>query len=257
MKAAEQLIALQTIVRKELRRIFQIWVQTILPPVITMGLYFIIFGTFLGSQISDMQGVSYIMFILPGLVMMPIITNAFMNVVASFYISKFQRNIEELLISPVPNHIIVLGYAIGGIIRALIIGVLVLIIAMFFTSVQIHNLFIILVFAILTAMVFALGGFINAVYARNFDDVNIVPTFVLTPLTYLGGVFYSIEYLPSFWQKVSLFNPILYMVDGFRYGFIGVSDVPVLYGISILGVLCIVLFAGCMYLLKKGTGLKN
>ncbi len=249
--------AFYTIVRKEVTRFLRIWSQTLLPPVITQSLYFIIFGTFIGSQISDIQGVSYMAFIIPGLVMMGVINSAFMNVVSSFYSTKFMKNYEEFMVSPASNQAIIFGYVIGGMLRGLLVGLLIFAVSIFFEQPEIANFGIILLFIILTSFVFALGGLINGIFAKNWDDISIFPTFVLTPLIYLGGVFYSIKDLPEVWQTVSKFNPILYMVDGFRYGFYGISDVPVLYSFGLLAGLTILLFGINIYLMRKGIGLKN
>ena len=257
MTSRENYIALETIVRKEVIRFMRIWSQTLLPSAITQTLYFIIFGKFVGSRIGDIHGIPYMAFIVPGLVMMAVINNSFANVVSSFFGSKFQRNIEELLVSPTPNWVIVAGYTIGGVIRGLFVGVIVFFVSVFFTKPAIYNIGIIVLFSILTTVVFSLGGLLNGLFAKKFDDVAIFPTFILTPLTYLGGVFYSIHSLPDMWQQLSKLNPILYMVNGFRYGFYGISDVSV-----ILSVLILILLAACLVfinlnLLNRGVGLKN
>lgn len=251
------LIALRTIVFREINRFMRIWPQTLLPPAITMALYFIIFGKLIGSRIGDMGGFDYIQYIVPGLIMMSVITNSYSNVVSSFFGAKFHRSIEELLISPVSPHTILLGFITGGILRGLAVGFIVSILSLFFTKLDIHHIGITLLVVILTAAVFSLAGFINAVYARNFDDISIVPTFVLTPLTYLGGVFYSIDLLPKFWQDVSLINPILHMVNAFRYGILGVSDINIYIAISFLVAATILLYAASLYLLKTGKGLRQ
>lgn len=251
------LIALRTIVSREIHRFMRIWAQTLLPPAITMALYFIIFGKLIGSRIGDMGGFDYIQYIVPGLIMMSVITNSYSNVVSSFFGAKFHRSIEELLISPVSPHTILIGYITGGILRGLAVGFIVSILSMFFTKLQIHHLGITILVVVLTAAVFSLAGFINAVYARNFDDISIVPTFVLTPLTYLGGVFYSINLLPEFWQSVSLINPILHMVNAFRYGILGVSDINIFIAIGFLLVATFVLYGLSLYLLKTGKGLRQ
>jgi ABC-2 type transport system permease protein len=214
-------IALQTIVTKEVRRFTRIWVQTLLPPAITMSLYFVIFGNIVGSRVGQMGGFDYMQYIVPGLIMMSVITNSYSNVVSSFYSAKFQRSIEELMVSPVPPQIILSGYVIGGMVRGLLVGLIVTVLSLFFTQLHIHHVGIIIYSVLLTSVLFSLGGFINAVFAKSFDDISIVPTFVLTPLTYLGGVFYSIDNLSPFFQTVSLFNPIVYMVNTFRYGILG------------------------------------
>jgi ABC-2 type transport system permease protein len=250
-------ISLLTIVRKELDRVFRIWMQTLIPPVITMGLYFIIFGKFIGSQVSDINGFSYMEFIVPGIIMMAVITNSYLNVVSSFFGSKFQKSVEEILVSPTPDWVIISGYSIGGIVRGLIIGMIVTIVSLFFTKLHIHNILVVFVFVILTAIVFSLAGLINGIYAKSFDDVSIIPTFVLTPLTYLSGIFYSISLLPEFWQFLSKLNPILYMVNGFRFGFLGFSDINIYYGLFMLVLFAVILFAVNLYLFKKGIGLRT
>jgi len=250
-------IGLYTLTRKEIQRFMRIWSQTLLPPAITMSLYFLIFGTFIGSQIDDLHGVSYIAFIVPGLVMMSIITNSYSNVSSSFFGSKFQKNIEELLVSPMPNTHVLLGFVAGGVTRGLLVGIIVTIVSLLFTELALSNIFIILAFAILTAVAFSLAGFTNGLFAKKFDDVTIVPTFILTPLTYLGGVFYSIDVLPAIWQKVSLLNPIVYMVSGFRHGFLGFSEIPVWIGLLVLSTFTVAFFLLNLYFLKKGVGLKE
>lgn len=250
-------IALNTILLKEIRRFSRIWVQTLLPPAITMSLYFIIFGNLVGSRIGEMGGFDYMQYIVPGLIMMAVITNAYSNVVSSFYSAKFQRSIEELLVSPVPNNIILLGYVLGGVARGVAVGFIVTLLSLFFTDLHIHHFFIIIYTVIMTAVLFSLGGFINAVYAKSFDDISIVPTFVLTPLTYLGGVFYSIDMLPAFWQGVSLLNPIVYMVNAFRYGVLGVSDVNVYVSLLMITVVAAALYMFALRLLNNGTGIRE
>ena len=250
-------MSFKTIVTKEITRFTRIWVQTLLPSVITMTLYFLIFGNFIGSRISGIQGFSYINFIAPGLIMMAVITNSYSNVVSSFFGSKFQRNIEEILVSPTPAYVIILGYVCGGALRGLLVGILVTLVSLFFTKLPIHNLVIVLAYILLTAFVFALAGMLNAIFAKKFDDVTIVPTFILTPLTYLGGVFYSITALPTLWQLLSKANPILYMVNGFRYGFLGYSDINVWFGLFMLITFAVILFFINLQLIKKGVGLRN
>ncbi|MGD8498460.1 MAG: ABC transporter permease, partial [Chromatiales bacterium] len=218
MNAREKTIALQTIVIKEVLRFSRIWVQTIVPPMVTTALYFVIFGNLIGSRIGEMDGLAYMDFIVPGLIMMAIITNSYANVVSSFYGAKFQRHIEEMLVSPIPNYLILIGFVSGGVARGLIVGVAVTGVSLFFSDLAVQNLAITLSVVVLTAILFSLAGFINGVYAKSFDDISLIPTFVLTPLTYLGGIFYSIALLPEFWQKASLLNPILYMINAFRYG---------------------------------------
>lgn len=250
-------ISFQTIFVKEILRFTRIWVQTILPSVITTTLYFVIFGRLIGDRIGTMGGLDYLDFIVPGLVLMGVITNAYSNVVSSFYSSKFSRYIEELLVSPAPNWVILAGYVAGGVARGLVVGVAVMLVAVLFTEVRIHSVAVTLLVITMTAVLFALGGFINAIYANSFDDISIVPTFVLTPLTYLGGVFYSIELLPGFWQGVSLANPVLYMVNAFRYGLQGVSDIPVGIAFGIIAIFILVLAAFSLYLLRRGVGIKT
>lgn len=253
----QNLIALQTIIRKEWIRIVRIWVQTLIPPVITMTLYFLIFGELVGKQIGNIGDFTYIEFIVPGLIMMSVITNAYNNVVSSFFSSKFQRYIEELLVSPTSSYTIVLGYTFGGVVRGITVGIFVTLTSLFFTKLHIHNLGIIIVTVFLTSILFSLAGFFNALFAKKFDDVTIIPTFVLTPLTYLGGVFYSVERLPSFWQTVSYLNPILYMVNAFRYGFIGVSDVHLGFALGFILLLSIALFWLNVKLMERGYGIRN
>ena len=216
-----------------------------------------IFGTFIGSKVGVIQGVSYISFIMPGLIMMSVLTNSYLNVVSSLFGSKFQKNIEEMIMSPLSTLTIMFGFLAGGMFRGLTIGFLVTIVSLFFTNIQIYNLFIVVLVVILTSLLFATGGILNALYAKSFDDISIIPTFVITPLTYLGGVFYSIDSLPVFWQKVSLFNPILYIINTFRYGFIGISDINIFKAIIIIVFANILLFYLAYYLLNKGIGLKE
>lgn len=251
------LVAFYTLVRKEVTRFLRIWPQTLLPSVITQTLYFIIFGAFIGSQIRDINGISYMAFIVPGLVMMGVINSAFVNVVSSFYSAKFMKSYEEFMVSPTSNRVIIFGYVAGGMLRGLMVGSLVFLVSFFFTRPDIQHYGVILLFILMTSVIFALGGLINGIYARSWDDISIFPTFVLTPLTYFGGVFYSIKELPEFWQGISKFNPILYMVDGFRYGFYGFSDIPLAQSIGVLLGFAIVLFGVNLYLMKKGIGLKS
>ncbi|TQF66932.1 ABC transporter permease [Pseudoalteromonas luteoviolacea] len=250
-------VALKSIWIKECIRFLRIWVQTLVPPSITMTLYFIIFGSLIGSRIGEMGGFGYMEFIVPGLIMMSVITNSYSNVASSFYSTKFQKSIEELLVAPVPNYIIVLGYMGGGMARGMLVGLIVSIVSLFFVDIQIHNIAVIVATVVLTSAVFALGGLINAVYANSFDDISIIPTFVLTPLTYLGGVFYSIQLLPEFWQGVSQINPIIYMVNAFRYGFLGVSDVNIYVAFGVLIGFISVLFTIALTLIKRGVGLRH
>ena len=257
MTSRELFVAFSTIVTKEIRRFTRIWGQTLLPPAITMTLYFIIFGNLIGSRIGEMGGFNYMEYIVPGLIMMSVITNSYGNVVSSFYSTKFQRNIEELLVSPIPYWVILSGYVLGGVSRGLAVGFIVTMLSLFFTDLQIHNIGITVSIVFLTAVLFSLGGFINAVFANSFDDISIVPTFILTPLTYLGGVFYSISLLPDFWQGVSMLNPILYMVNTFRYGILGVSDINILFAYGMILLFIVVLFSVSLHLLKSGKGIRN
>ncbi len=257
MSNKELWVAFMTIVSREIRRFTRIWGQTLLPPAITMTLYFIIFGNLIGSRIGEMGGFDYMEYIVPGLIMMSVITNSYSNVVSSFYSTKFQRHIEELLVSPVPNWVILSGYVVGGSVRGLGVGFIVTCLSLFFTDLQIHNLWVMVSVVLLTAILFSLGGFINAVFANSFDDVSIIPTFVLTPLTYLGGVFYSISLLPEFWQGVSQLNPILYMVNTFRYGILGVSDIDIVFAFSMIVGFILVLFAYSLHLLSSGRGIRH
>ncbi len=247
--------AFSTIVIKEVKRFLRIWIQTLLPPAITTTLYFVIFGNLIGNAIGDMHGYSYSEFIAPGLIMMAIINNSYANVVSSFFGAKFHGNIQEMIISPLPGTIVLLGFISGGLARGLLVGILVTLVSLFFTHLPIYNLWIIMGIVILTSFLLALAGFINAFYARTFDGMNIVPIFILGPLTYLGGVFYSIAMLPPFWQTVSQLNPVLYMVNGFRYGFLGIADTPVSTTFIMLISLNLVLFLYAIYLLKKGKGI--
>lgn len=250
-------IAFQSILVKEITRFMRIWVQTLVPPAITMTLYFVIFGKLIGSQIGDMHGFHYMAYIVPGIIMMSVIQNSYANVVSSFFSAKFQRFVEELLVSPVSNNTILIGYLGGGIVRGLLVGLIVTGISLFFVRVPVaHPALVVLVVA-LTSTLFSLGGFINAVFAKKFDDISIVPTFILTPLTYLGGVFYSIELLPSPWKALSQANPILYMVNAFRYGFLGVSDISVGLALTIIVGFIGVLYAVCLSLLNRGIGLRS
>ena len=253
----DSLICFYTIARRETTRIFRIWVQTLVPPVITMTLYFIVFGTFIGSQLRSINGFSYMAFIAPGLIMMSIITNSYTNTVSSFFSTKFQKNIEELLVSPTPNWVIVLGFVSGGLIRGLSVGFLVSMVSLIFVRLPLYSVVYTVLFAFLTSFVFALAGMINGIFAKKFDDISIIPTFVITPLTYLGGVFYSISLLPEFWRMISKANPIIYMIDGFRYGFLGISDISVYTGLGMLVLFAAVLFTANLYLLHKGTGIRS
>lgn len=249
-------IAFKTILTKEILRFVRIWPQTLLPPAITTALYFIIFGQIIGSRIGDMDGFSYSEYIAPGLIMLTVINNSYSNVVSSFFGAKFQHYIEELQVSPMSNVLIISGYVAGGIARGVFVGIIVTIVTLFFTSVSIHNFFLMILIFFLTSAVFSLAGFLNAIFAKSFDDISIIPTFVLTPLTYLGGIFYSVSLLPGFWEKISYFNPILYMVNGFRYSMLGVSDISIGWTLGLLTLLLIILFSLANYLMNRGTGLK-
>lgn len=250
-------IALFSILHKEVHRFMRIWVQTLVPPAITISLYFVIFGSLIGSRIGEMGGFDYMSFIVPGLIMMAVITNSYSNVASSFFSAKWQRNVEEMLVAPVPNWVIVAGYVGGGMTRGILVGTIVTLISLFFVDIQIHNVWVIIATVLLTSAVFSLGGLINAIFAGSFDDISIIPTFILTPLTYLGGVFYSISLLPEFWQGVSQINPIVYMVNAFRYGFLGISDVSLVVSFSVIIAFIIVLFSVAMTLISKGTGLRS
>jgi len=232
-------------------------VQTLVPPVITMSLYFVIFGNLIGSRIGDMHGFSYMQFIVPGLIMMSVITNSYANVASSFFSAKFQRNIEEMLVAPDPTHEVIAGYVGGGVARGICVGILVTVISMFFVHLTIHSWWVIALTLLLTAILFSLGGLLNAVFATTFDDISLIPTFVLTPLTYLGGVFYSLTLLPPFWQAVSKLNPIVYMISGFRYGFLGISDVPLVFTLGVLVAFIVAFYLLAWYLIERGRGLRT
>ena len=256
-KVTRQWIAFHTLLTREIRRFLRIWPQTLLPPAITMTLYFIIFGNLIGSRIGEMGGFSYMEYIAPGIIMMAVINNAYANVASSFYSAKFQSHIEELLVAPIPNYLILAGYVVGGMARGLLVGFIVTIVSLFFTTIEIQHLWITLSMIILSSAMFALGGFINAIYAKSFDQIAIIPTFILTPMTYLGGVFYSISLLPEFWQSMSLLNPILYMVNAFRYGMLGQSDIAIEAAFAIIVVCIGGLTSFALYLLNKGTGIRD
>jgi|TARA_B110000211_G_scaffold169477_1_gene191194 ABC-2 type transport system permease protein len=252
-----QWIAFQTIVVKEVRRFMRIWQQTLLPPAITMTLYFIIFGNLIGSRIGEMGGVDYMSYIVPGLIMMSVITNAYGNVSSSFFGNKFQRSVEEMMVAPVYPITILAGYVAGGVARGVAVGIIVTLLSLYFTDLQVHNLGVMAAVVLLSAILFSIGGFINAVFATKFDDIAIVPTFIITPLTYLGGVFYSISLLPDFWQGVSQLNPILYMVNTFRYGVLGVSDIHIGFAFAMLFVFIFILGGYSIWLLRRGTGMRQ
>jgi ABC-2 type transport system permease protein len=252
------LIALQTIVRREIVRIMRIWTQTLIPPAITMTLYFVIFGKLIGSRIGNIQGeFTYMQYIVPGLVMMSIITNSYGNISSSFFGAKFQRSVEEMLVSPMPNWVILLGYVTGAVVRGLVVGILVLLIALFFTHLQVAHILVTVLSVLFGATIFSLAGFVNAVYAKKFDDIALVPTFVLTPLTYLGGVFYSVNMLSEPWQAISRINPILYMVNAFRFGVLGVSDVHIGVAFGVMLAFVIGLSWLALNLLSRGVGLRS
>lgn len=250
------LVALDTLTRKEVHRFMRIWTQTLLPPAITMSLYFIIFGKFIGSQIQMIEGYTYIQYIVPGLVMMSIMTNAYSNTSSSFFLTKFNKSIEEMIVSPMSTLIILAGFILGGTLRGLLVGFVVLMVALLFTHIPITHPGIVLSMALLSSALFSLGGLINGIFARRFDDIAFIPTFVLTPLTYLGGVFYSINQLPPMWRSISRINPILDIVNAFRFGMLGVSDLSVVFGFAVVSILFVVLFFWAYYLLSKGTGIK-
>jgi len=251
------IVGLTTIVRREFRRIVRIWLQTIVPPAITMTLYFVIFGSLIGRRIGEMDGVPYMTFIAPGLIMMSVISNSFGNVVSSFFSGKMQLHLEEMLVSPMSYATIVVGYVSGGVIRGLMVGGLVTLIALFFADLTVVHPFITIAVIVLTSVVFSLAGLLNALFAKTFDDISIIPTFVLAPLTYLGGVFFSITLLSSAWQKVALVNPILYMVNAFRYGMLGRSDIPISQAFPIILIAVVAMFSLAMILLKRGTGIRS
>ncbi len=250
-------IAFETIVVREIRRFTRIWLQTIVPPAITIGLYFVIFGNLVGRRIGEMGGYQYMDFIIPGLIMMAVIQNSYSNVVSSFFSHKFQKSIEEVLVSPVPNYVILSGFIVGGMARGLSVGAIVTMMALVFSGMEIQYPLITISVVLMTSIVFSLAGFINALFANSFDDISIIPTFVLTPLIYLGGVFYSSQLLPPFWQVISKMNPIFYMVNTFRYGILGASDVDITWAFLMLGVFIVVLYSSCILLLRRGTGLRS
>lgn len=253
----ENWIAYKTIMNREIKRFTRIWSQTLLPSPISMTLYFLIFGAIIGPKIGQFEGVSFVQFMTPGLIMMAIITNSYGNVVSSFFQAKFLKSIEEMLVSPMSSWVLLCGYVTGGMLRGVLIAIIVFIVSFLFTHIQVYHPIYAIGMVFLTAMLFALGGLINAIFAQKFDDVNFIPTFVLTPLSYLGGVFYSIQILPPFWQKISLLNPIFYMVNGFRYALLNISDVSAFQSMGVLLVLNIAALAGAYYLLEKGIGLKQ
>lgn len=249
-------VSLTTLLKKEVHRFLRIWPQTLLPPAITMSLYFLIFGKFIGSQINNIDGFTYIQFIVPGLIMMSIMTSAYNNTASSFFLTKFNRSIDELLVSPMPTMLILLGFMLGGMLRGLMVGTAVLVISLLFTHVPLTHPSIVFLMSVLAAMVFSLGGLINAIYAKRFDDISFIPVFVLTPLTYLGGVFYSVDQLPPMWRSISMFNPILNMVDSFRFGVLGISDLSLWHGFGLVGGFFLILFFWARSLLMRGIGIK-
>jgi ABC-2 type transport system permease protein len=257
MNAKQIIAAYMTIVRKEFLRLFRVWIQTLLPPVVTTVLYFLVFGKFIGAQVKPINGTSYMEFIIPGVIMISVITQSFMHSAFGYYMAKFQRSIEEILVSPTPYWVMILGYVTGGVLRGLITGILLLVVSLFFTTIVVHSFFHVIAFAILTAIVFSLAGLINAIFAKDFDSISIFPTFILTPLTYLAGTFYSLSMLPKVWNDISLWNPLLYMINGFRYGLIGVTDVSIITAYSILVVLVAVLSCTVWYLFYSGRGVRT
>lgn len=257
MHRAEQWVAFQTIVAKEIRRYLRIWPQTLLPPAITMTLYFVIFGNLIGSRVGEMGGFDYMQYIVPGLIMMSVIQNSYGNVVSSFFSAKFQHSIEEMLVSPMSNTVILLGFVAGGVSRGILTGLIVTSLSLFFTDLNVQHIGLTVLVVVLTAMMFSIAGLINAIFANKFDDVTIVPTFILTPLTYLGGVFYSIDLLPEFWRGLSMANPILYMVNAFRYGVLGVSDVDVYVSLAMISGFTVGGFALALWLLNRGIGIRS
>lgn len=257
MLASRRFVAFETIIIREVRRFTRIWLQTLVPPAITIALYFLIFGNLIGRRIGEMGGYDYMDFIVPGLIMMAVIQNSYSNVASSFFSQKFQRSVEELLVSPIPNYVILTGFVVGGMARGLGVGLIVVGISFLFTDFSIQNPMLTLLVVLLTAMVFSLAGFLNALFANTFDDISIIPTFVLTPLIYLGGVFYSIDLLPQIGQWVSSLNPVLYMINTFRYGILGTSDVNVVWAIFMLFVFIVVLYSVAIVLLRRGSGLRH
>lgn len=257
MSVQEIWVAYLTIVRKEVQRFARLWLQTLVPPAITIALYFVIFGNLIGSRIGVMNGYSYMEFVVPGLIMMAVITNSYANIVSSFFGARFQNFVEELLVSPIPNWVILVGYVTGAVLRGLSVGLIVSGLSLFFTELQVHNVIVMVAMVLLTSVLFSLLGFINAIFAESFDDISVIPTFVLTPLIYLGGVFYSVDLLPPFWQNVSMLNPILYMVNGFRYGILGVSDINVMFAFAMSVTFIIAAWFYCMYLLNVGKKLRK
>ncbi|AMN45561.1 ABC transport system permease protein [Steroidobacter denitrificans] len=257
MSVKTNIIGFNTIVLREFNRIIRIWLQTVIPPAITASLYFLIFGSLVGRRIGEMGGYNYIQYIAPGLIMMSVITNSYGNVVSSFFGAKFGKHIEELLVSPLPNWLIVTGYVAGGLARGLLVGAIVTAVTLLFTRMQVHDAAALISAVVLSSIVFSLAGMINAILATNFDQITFIPTFVLTPLTYLGGVFYTITLLPQWAQQVSYANPILYMVNAFRYGFLGVSDVELRAAYAIMIIAVLMLYIACVWMLHRGVGMRE
>ncbi len=257
MTGYQMWISYYTMIRREFIRMVRIWSQTLLPPVVTTGLYFVVFGAFIGSQLAPIDGYSYMQFIVPGLIMMSMITSSYMNTVSMFYFMKWQRTLDEILVSPTPDWIVIAGFVSGGVLRGLCVGILILLVSLFFTHLVVYQIITLLLAGVLTTLLFSLAGLINGIFAKGFDGISIVPTFVLTPLTYLGGIFFSIEQFPPFWQTVALFNPILYLVNAFRYGFLGISDVSVPMSFALLITLTLILLVVTVVLFKRGIGFKN
>jgi len=246
-----------TMMRNELVRIVRIWSQTLLPPVVTTSLYFVVFGKFIGAQLAPIDGLSYIQFIVPGLIMMSVITSSYMNTVSTFYFAKWTKTLDEILVSPMPDWLVIVSYVSGGVLRGLLVGALVTVVALFFTHLAVFNILVLVAALVLTSVLFSFGGLINGVFAKGFDGISIVPTFVLTPLTYLGGIFYSIDQFSPFWQNVSLANPIIYMVNAFRWGFFGISDINIWTCFAVLAGMTVVFMGIAAYLFRNGIGLKN
>lgn len=257
MNGKQMLAAYVTIVRKEFLRLFRVWAQTLLPPAVTTILYFLVFGKFIGAQVAPIGGLSYMEFIVPGIIMMSVITQSFMHSAFGYYIAKFQRSIEEIQVSPTPYWVMILGYVTGGVLRGMVTGVILLALSLFFMPLAIHNVFHVIAFALLTSIVFSLAGLVNAIFAKDFDSISMFPTFVLTPLTYLAGTFYSLSMLPAVWREVSLWNPLLYMINGFRYGLIGVTDVNITISYGILITLSAALSLAVWYLFYSGRGIRT
>lgn len=257
MTPRETLIAFWTLFSKECYRFLRIWAQTLIPPVMTSSLYFLIFGNFIGNRIENINGFTLMEFMTPGLMMMSVISASYMNVSSSFYFAKFQRSIEELLVSPTSHHTVILGFILAGALRGMMTGLLIFGTANFFIDIQILHPLSFFFFLFLTSALFSLAGFVNAVFARKFDDISIVPTFILTPLSYLGGIFYSIHQISETWGIITRFNPIFYLINGLRYSILDLSDVSAQFSFSVLGALIFVLYMVCFQLLEKGVGLKS